>query len=441
MNRIISKFFASFPSRRILWSVLALALAGATPLSAPTPAQAEGFAMTEWSARGLSLAGGLVARADDPSAIAYNAAGITQLPGTHVMGGITVIAPYGSIEGSYRNGSTHTTQVKPAMWTPFHAYMTHQLNDDVWLGFGVFSRFGLGNSYSGKWFGRYNVYDVGLQTVSAVPTVAYKINDIFSVSLGLELMYLSMYEGVKVPYIGAGGIMDNDMQMNGTSFGVGMHAGVHARFSEQWSAGLTYKSQVTQNVHGDAKFDQQGTSPLAHMVMKDSDVSGTLQLPDSVSFAIAFKPIEKLSFEVGTVWTRWSNYNALNIYFDEPSGFRSISNKEWKDGWNINASVEYKALDWLTLRAGYWYESPVVNEKHSDFMLPTNGRDVVTLGAGFNWDNWTLDVAYAHIWIHALSYNDSDGVGVVNNPLVGVTGAKTKNTQADMVSVSLGYTF
>ena len=62
-------------------------------LSAATSALAEGFALTEWSSRGLSLAGGLVGRADDPSAIAYNAAGITQLPGTQLMGGFAAIAP------------------------------------------------------------------------------------------------------------------------------------------------------------------------------------------------------------------------------------------------------------------------------------------------------------------------------------------------------------
>ena len=53
----------------------------------------EGFSLNEWSARGVSLAGGMVGRADDVSAIAYNAAGITQLPGTRTMGGFALITP------------------------------------------------------------------------------------------------------------------------------------------------------------------------------------------------------------------------------------------------------------------------------------------------------------------------------------------------------------
>lgn len=396
-----------------------------------TAAQAEGFAMSEWSARGLGLAGGLVGRADDPSALAYNAAGITQLPGTRVMGGITVVAPYGSIERDLGNGSSHTTDVKSAMWTPFHGYLTHQLNDNVWLGFAMFSRFGLGNGYSQDWAGKYNVYDVGIQTVSAVPTVAYKFNDMFSASLGIEFMYLSMYQGVKTPPqpTPLGIIPENNMNLDGNSLGVGLHAGLHARFNDQWSAGLTYKSQVTQNVQGDAEFSRQ----MPGTPLQDSKISGVLQLPDSASFGIAYKPIDTLSFEVGTTWTRWSTYNSLNIYFDQPSGMSSKNQKSWNDGWNFNASVEYKALDWLTLRAGYWYETPVVNESHADYLVPSYGRDVLTLGAGFNWNDWTLDVAYAHIWIHSLDYSKSQ--------VPGVTSGKAKNGNADLVSVSVGYTF
>lgn len=427
-----------------------LLLSFALLLALSTNALAEGFSMTEWSARGLGLAGGMVGRADDASAIAYNAAGITQLPGTHIMGGFATITPYGEINGINASRS-HTSAVKVATWTPPHAYITHQLNDNVWLGFGVFTRFGLGNSYAGDWFGRYNMYDVGLQTISAVPTVAYKINDMLSVSLGLEVMYMHMYEGIKmaipnVPGLIAGG--DNDLQLEGHGVGFGVHAGLHAKFNEQWSAGLAYKSQVTQNIKGDAQFSRQFKTPLpgalgALNAMQNSDVNGTMQLPDSVAFGITYKPIDTLSFEVGTVWTRWSTYNHLNIYFDQPSGIRALSDKQWRDGWNFNASVEYKALDWLTLRAGYWYETPVINKDYADYMVPSNGRDVLSLGAGFKWENWTLDLAYAHIWIHALDYSSSraNGVNFNNGAPVAMRGDSSGNSHADLFAVSIGYSF
>ena len=67
--------------KRIASLLLAACLLAAPQLTGK--AQAEGFALSDFGARGTALAGGMVARADDPSAVAWNPAGITQLPGTH----------------------------------------------------------------------------------------------------------------------------------------------------------------------------------------------------------------------------------------------------------------------------------------------------------------------------------------------------------------------
>ena len=114
-----------------LWVALVLGMASS--------AMAEGFALTEWSARGLGLASGMMGRADDVSAIAYNAAGITQLPGVQVMGGMGLIAPMGTLSLDTIHGKQETT-TKPAVWAAPHAYASWQLNDSLWLGLGVFSR-------------------------------------------------------------------------------------------------------------------------------------------------------------------------------------------------------------------------------------------------------------------------------------------------------------
>ena len=140
---------------------------------------------------------------------------------------------------------------------------------------------------------------------------------------------------------------------------------------------------------------------------------------------------------MGTVWTRWSTYNALNIYMD--NGYSSINNKEWRDGWNFNGSVEYKPLDWWTLRAGFSYETPVVNESHADFMIPTNGRKTLSVGTGFNWNNWTVDLAYSHLWINSLDYGNTDAKGI--SPDVGITGGNSKDVSANIYMLSVGYTF
>ena len=54
------------------------------------------------SARGNALGDAVVGRADDPSAIFYDPAGITQLPGIQVMGGVRRILTGGTVETPLR---------------------------------------------------------------------------------------------------------------------------------------------------------------------------------------------------------------------------------------------------------------------------------------------------------------------------------------------------
>lgn len=411
-------------------------------------ARAEGFALNEWSARGISLAGGLVGRADDVSALAYNAAGITQLPGTHLMAGMGFIAPMGTIEADLAGGGRHDTTTKPATFCAPHGFISHQLNDDFWLGLGVFSRFGVGNSYSQSWVGRYNVYDVGLQTISFVPTVAWKINDMVSVSAGVEVLYAGFYMGNKIPTVNSSGQSgpDNDLQLQGDGWGVGAQFGLHMRFNDRWSLGLAYKSQVTLNIDGDVEFGREGEfNYLAMRGMvpeaRNCGANATVQLPDSLALGVAYKPLDELSFEVGAVWTRWSTYNALNIYMD--SGYAALNDKGVRDGLNLNASVEYWPLDWWALRAGISYETPVLNEKHADFLMPTYGRTTLSLGTGVKWNDLTLDLAYAHIWINAMDYGQTDAAGLLAGPTSPspITNAHSKNVVANIYMFSIGYSF
>lgn len=244
------------------------------------------------------------------------------------------------------------------------------------------------------------------------------------------------------------GLWDNHMKISAEGWGIGAHLGLHLRFNEQWSMGLAYKSQMTVNASGKAKFGRQGPNllqtgapglPAMHLPKaQDTDIEGTVQLPDSLALGIAYKPLDNLSFEVGAIWTRWSTYNALNIYYD--SGYSSVNNKEWRDNWSFNGSVEYKPLDWWALRAGIVYETSPVNEDHADFWMPTNGRTILSVGTGVEWENWTADLSYAHIWVNSIGYDTSDAAGLNAGPGTPV-GGSSKNVHANLYMFSIGYSF
>ena len=152
---------------------------------------ASGFALYEASARGDALAGALVARADDPSALFFNPAGITQLPGLQIMAGATFIMPSTDVTTTSRTGAVTTSTVDNT-WIPAHLYATYQATDKVWLGLGIFSPFGLGTEFPEDWPGKYNSYKAVIQTIVVNPNIAFKVNDKFSFALGLDLMWFDL---------------------------------------------------------------------------------------------------------------------------------------------------------------------------------------------------------------------------------------------------------
>ena len=46
----------------------------------------------------------------------------------------------------------------------------------------------------------------------------------------------------------------------------------------------------------------------------------------------------------------------------------------------LHQQKEYKALDWLTLRGGYVFETSPMKDSTCDYMTPSNGRHRITAG-------------------------------------------------------------
>ena len=112
-------------------------------LLAPGKSLAAGFALYEFGARGNALGGTLVGRADDPSAVYFNPAGITQLKGEQVMLGVTAITPSAQIET--RDWGIGKNRDR-TFWPP-HMYYTKQISDSQWWGVGLFTPFRFGNGF------------------------------------------------------------------------------------------------------------------------------------------------------------------------------------------------------------------------------------------------------------------------------------------------------
>jgi long-chain fatty acid transport protein len=280
---------------------------------------AAGFAIYEWGARDMALGGATVGRADDPAALSSNPAGITQLDGVQVTAGIMGIHPVLDVEA---NGKSKTSD-EDALYLPPHFYATWKVNDRYSVGLATFSRFGLGTVFDDDWEGRFNSYEGTMESVSVNPNVAVKVTDNFSAAFGVEAMYLNFNLKKKINF-GPLGEGDTDLEADGMGYGFNM--ALHYQPCQYAKLGLSYRSPITMKVNGDADFSRIPSTPIpigggnflpfdAAGAFKDTSASGTVTLPDSFAFGVAMYPMDKLSIEVGAIYTLWSKYDELKINF------------------------------------------------------------------------------------------------------------------------------
>ena len=139
--------------KTLMSAVVVLAVAWASD------ARAAGIAVDLNSARGVAMAGSMVGFVDDASAIYYNPAGIAQGQGIDVMLGITGIVPYFNVTAADGTQTTGNHAIIP----PPHIYATYGISDEITVGIGVFTPYGLAISWPDGYPGRYIATSVDLK--------------------------------------------------------------------------------------------------------------------------------------------------------------------------------------------------------------------------------------------------------------------------------------
>ena len=150
-------------------------------------AYAAGFQLSEQSSiqMGRAMAGAGV-MGDDLSAVHYNPAGMTLLEGTRIQATGTWVAVNAEYKGD-KTGATENGRKKGQLVPA--GYITHQVNDQVWLGLGLTVPYGLGTDFGRDWEGADRGNKSMILTFDINPNVAWKVNEKFSVGAGLSLQY------------------------------------------------------------------------------------------------------------------------------------------------------------------------------------------------------------------------------------------------------------
>ncbi len=386
----------------------------------------------EQGAAAMGMGAAFVAKADDPTAIFFNPAGITQLKGTQITLNYTTALLDSRLKGAYNPYATDPSE--PAHedmeehWAQIPSfYITRQINDNWYVGFGFFAPYGTMTDWNNSWVGRYYSDKVDLRTYDFNPTIAYKFNDKLSIAVGLNYMLsdVTIKKSISLPLTASKVISpsfaekafqrpyDLDLDMDADGDGWGFNVGVLFQPTKEWSFGLAYRSNIYIDYDGDADYYRHegvqaidnliqmigGIPNFSHLLFPDTDISSELRLPDTVAFGIMNRSIKNLTLEVDVMWTRWETYDSLDITFDDMFTLKNYTvrdEKDWDNSWTIRVGAEYQVNPSWVVRAGYIYDQTPAPSKTRAPELPDADRNDISIGVGYTTPskNLSIDAAY-----------------------------------------------
>jgi long-chain fatty acid transport protein len=408
------------------WGITVVMIA----LLLPHTSFASGFRISNHGAKATAMGNAFTATADNPSAIAYNPAGLTNSKGTNIYLGATAVIP--SI--TYRSPTGISEDTEDQVFFPFHFYISSDFGmENLVFGIGIFSPFGIGTKWDKEGLVRFNATESKLDTVLINPTVAYQLLPTLSIGVGIDYMFSKalLKNMVDQSLFGAG---DGELTLEGDGDGWGFNIGALFTPNKKLSLGLTYRNRIKVDINGTAKLKNiaPALQPLFGGPRFKTDASSSIEFPDVLSAGIAYRPTESLTLELDIEWTGWSSYDRLDIDLEDEiplAGFvDSSEDKNWKDVGAIKVGIEYIATERFSLRAGYVFDKSPAPEHTLHPRLPDSDQHNISLGLGYRRKNFNIDIVYI-----AAIYEDR----TVDNTIL----SGEYETFAHLIGYSFGYRF
>jgi long-chain fatty acid transport protein len=376
-------------------------------------ASAAGFQLIEQSVSGMGTAfAGGAAQAEDATTIYFNPAGMTRLEGSQGAAAFHIIVPQAQFDdngstgignplGTEESGDAGVIGVAP------NFYLSNQLTDNLFLGLGVNAPFGLATSYDDDWIGRYHAIDSEIMTININPSIAYKLNDSFSIGVGANAQYLKadLSNAIDTSFM-IGGAADSLLELEGDDWGFGWNLGFLFEPQEGTRIGLHYRSKIKYQVEGEADF----SGPILLTGIIDNDVKSDVELPATLSVSLYHDITPEWAVMFDYSRTYWHVLEELRFEFEFPALSDGVTTLKWEDSNRYALGLQHRpsSSNW-TYRVGVAYdETPIPNSHYRTPRVPGEDRIWLAFGLGYKKsDNLSFDFGYAHLFVDDPRINKS----------------------------------
>ena len=375
-----SELMSSQPSSVIARS---LAIVGLAAVAFVPAVLAGGARLYETSAGDAALASaGYVARAQDSSTVYSNPAGMCLLePGNDFL--VSLQPLYGDASltpnaDTTVSGSDGGNAI--GLFPGLSAYYAGGGERLKW-GVGFVGNFGLGLDYEDDWVGRYYVQETTLVGLTLAPSVAYRVNDKFSIGGSLHAMYGVFDFRTGLNNL-ADALDDGSLKYDDAVWGFGGRLGALVEPSESTRIGIVYQSKIDLDFQAVPEFEGLGpalTFALGAAGLLDSRLDLSMQVPQAVMASVYGDVGDDWAVMGNLGWEDWSEFGKVGVAVVSGTTTTLTRDRNYEDTWHAAIGAQRRLSNW-TISFGTGYDSSVVKDEFRTVDLPLGST--LRLGVG-----------------------------------------------------------
>jgi long-chain fatty acid transport protein len=387
-------------------------------LVAATQASASAFYLQEQSVRGTGRAYSGEVADKGVASLWWNPSSIAGIDRSEVYLGLNGILVDSKVSDA---GSTITRPIPPAgLTTPVGgsnvAYKpiengllpnfagAWKVSDKLSLGLLVAAPYNFTTRYSSASWARYDALKSQLHTVNIDGVVAYKVNDLIDLGVGVTAMYADAELTNALPNISP--LQPDGVQaLKGDGWAYGYTVGAQLHPSKALTIGASYRSKIDQKLKGDVTIAGL-LAPIPAANNFKVGAQAKISLPWVASIGARYAVNDQWTLNGSISRVGWSQFDAIRVTFP---GSATTVPQNYKDVTTYAVGVDYQATPRLTLRTGVQYDPTPTPDVGRTARVPDGDR--MMYAAGATWaatDRLKLDAAISYIAFDNAKINRTD---------------------------------
>ena len=384
-------------------------------MSADTFAAA--FQLAEQNASGLGRAyAGEAAVADDASVVARNPALMSVFKEQQLSVAGVAVVPDVSLRGtetsnaSVSPGQLNDSSIAPSAFVPA-GYFVMPVDDKFAIGFGAFSNFGLATEFDADYPAGQLAGETEIVTVNMNVSGSYKINEQFSVGLGLNYVYA---DAKIIRNFGANPLglpaQTQAVHLEGDDYGFGWNIGAMYQLDENSRFGFNYRSET------DITFDGEYSNQLPAQIggLAGASVPGSVEitLPAIAEFSGSHQLDEKTGLHYSVMWTGWDSFEKLEAHVAGSDAPVFSKDENFSNAMRYSIGGDYQFNDAVLLRAGLAYDESPADQNHMSISIPDTDRFWYSFGVNYTMsEQANLDIGMSILRGKTQNFTEADGLG------------------------------